>query len=325
MVAGVPTGIRENNVLYIADQEDSSYTKHRVSAYDNPRFTESDEKYAAEQYGGKESDDYTHLVLGLHGAPIFALFDRNMMEISNYPVYKISLDGIKLKENLEEYIQRLSVFPSLKSDKLDVIMGIDLGYTEPTAIVIMYQDTLGRLRFHGRIQLNKVSYTIQDRLIDLLDSKFRPSIIGIDEGSAGKAVVQRLQEAEDFLHKDYKTRMIPINFSSSIVLGHDLDGEEIKSKTKPFSVSVLQEYTNNHKIIYTSTDLELVTELERMTYSKNPSGDISYKTLTTRGGKQGEDHFTSALLCASLAYYLANEELVAVRKPVKLFSSRWVF
>lgn len=323
IVAGVPTGMRENNVLYTADMEDSTYTKHRVAAYDNPRFTEKDESHALEQYGGKESDDFTHLVLGEHGSPLFALFDRNLFEISNYPVYKLVLDGIQLKENLGEYTTKLATFPITPKNR-NVIMGIDLGYTEPTAIIILYQDDTGRLKFHGRIQMNKVSYSVQEKLIDLLDTKFKPSIISIDEGSAGKAVIQRLQEGDEFQHKNYKKKIMPINFSSTISLGFDSDGTELKNKAKPLSVSVLQEYSNNHKLVYTSTDLEFISELERMTYSKNPGGDISYKTLTPKGGKKGEDHFTSALLCATLAYYLENESLTPSRRTVKLFSSRWL-
>ena len=69
---------------------------------------------------------------------------------------------------------------------------------------------------------------------------------------------------------------------------------------------------------------DLIAELERMTYSKSVSGDIQYKTLTPKGGKRGEDHFTSALLCAGVAYYLQNETLIANKKPVKLFSARWL-
>jgi hypothetical protein len=61
-----------------------------------------------------------------------------------------------------------------------------------------------------------------------------------------------------------------------------------------------------------------------MTYSKNPSGDISYKTLTPKGGQRGDDHFTSALLCAGMAYYVENESLTQVKKPVKLYVGEWV-
>jgi hypothetical protein len=157
----------------------------------------------------------------------------------------------------------------------------------------------------------------------MLDTKFNPSLIGIDEGS-NKAIVQRLQESEDFSHKNYKKRVVPINFSTSLVIGENSDGEEIKSRTKPFSVSVLQDYSNSHRIVYSSTDPEMMVELERMTYTKNPNGDIVYRTLTPLGGKRGADHFTSALLCGCLAYYLEHESFIPKRKPKKLFGARWI-
>lgn len=203
-------------------------------------------------------------------------------------------------------------------------MGIDLGYTEPTAILIMYLDDHNRIRFHGKIQLTKVSYPIQEKIIDLLDSKFDPLFIGMDRGGVGVPIVQKLQDSYEYAHKNYKKKLIGIDFSSMTVTGIDADGEEIKMRTKPFAVQVLQDYSNNHKVVYSSTDLELVTELERMTYTKNPTGEISYRTLTMLGGKRGEDHFTSALLCATLSYYLNNEYIVLNQKKRKLMGFSWL-
>jgi hypothetical protein len=323
IVSGVPNGLREKNPGYHCDQENSSYTKHSISAFQNPRFSEDDRLRAVEQYGGEDSEDFIHLVLGGWGKPVFALFDRTLMEISDYPIYKLVLDGMLYHDNIVEYINRLSIFPGLPDRDADCIIGIDLGYTDPTAIVIMYLDRLGRLKFHGRIRLNKVNYFIQERIIDWLDTKFKPVIIGIDEGSAGKAVIPRLQEHEDYLHKNFAKRIIAVNFSSNTIIGTNSSGEEIKSKTKPLSVSILQDYSNNHKIVYTSKDLEMVTELERMTYTKTPTGEIVYRTLTERGGKKGEDHFTSALLCGTLAYYLTLETLNLHGQQKRLFSPRW--
>lgn len=323
MVSGVPNGMREKNVLYHCDQENSMYTKHRINSFRNPRFSEKDNEMAKQQYGGDDSEDYKHFVLGLHGTPVFALFDRTLMEIQSYPVYKLVIDGTQHSEHIDEYLIKMAGLPSLPSESKESFIGIDLGYTEPTAIFIMYKDSHGRLKFHAKIQLTKVSYTIQDRIIDILDTRFKPLIIGIDEGSAGKAVIQRLQESEDFVMKNFKKRMIPINFSSTVSLGYDSDGNEIKSKTKPFSISILQDYSTNHKLIFSYTDIETVTELERMTYSKNPSGDIIYRTLTPKGGKKGDDHFTSALLCITLAYYLQNEQFTPYKKSTKMAAPRW--
>src|SRR3989304_2364478 len=278
IVSGVPTGVREKNVLFTADQEDPSYTKHRATAFDNPRFMESDHQHA-----------------------------------------------IELKDNIANYIPKLAMFPLMGNERKGIVLfGVDLGYTDPTAITIMYEDINGRLKFHGRVQLNKVSYNLQDKIIDYLDSKFDPSIIAIDQGSSGIAVIQRMQEADEYLHKNYAKRIIPINFSAFIDHGVDQDGKELKTRVRPFSVSVLQEYSNSHRIVYTSTDMELISELERMTYTKSPSGEISYKTLTPRGGKRGEDHFTSSLLCASLAYYLEKDFTNYKKRVKKLAAPRWI-
>jgi hypothetical protein len=324
IVAGVPTGLREGNVLYMADVDNDAYTKHRVAAHNNPRVTPEDIARFVLQYGGEDTDDFMHYVLGVHGKPIFSLFDRNLLKIEPYPVIKLDIDGIKLSDNLDEIITKLSAFPKVTNREYGVLMGIDLGYTEPTAIIIAYIDSNDRIKFHGRIKLSKVSYPLQEKIIDLLDTKFSPMLIGIDEGNAGKSVRQHLLQDKDYIHKNYDKRIIQIDFSSSLVIGIGSDGEEIKSKTKPFTVSVLQDYSNSHKLIYSTTDLDMISELERMTYSKSVNGDITYRTLTDRGGKKGEDHFTSALLCCIGAYHLTNG-MVFERERKPLMRPAWIW
>ena len=322
IVSGVPTGMRENNVLYATDIEIDSYAKHRASAYDNPRITEKDIEKAKEQYGGEDSEDFVHYVLGQHGRPVFSLFDRSLFRVETYPVYQLNIDGLK-SDDIGELMSKIETFPSINAQNYGVVMGIDLGYTEPTAIIIQYIDDKDRLRFHGRIRLTKVSYPLQERIIDFLDTRFNPGIIGVDEGNAGMSVIQNLMEHQDFAHKNYKQRLYPVNFSSSVSLGINSDGIENKVKAKPFFVSVLQEMSNSHRIIYSSTDTDMITELERMTYSKNPNGDISYKTMTVGGGKKGEDHFTSALLCGVGAFHMTREFIKAAPK-LKLLRARWI-
>jgi hypothetical protein len=322
IVSGVPTGLREKNVLYTVDMEVDSYSKHRASAYDNPRITEQDIKKAIEQYGGEDTDDFIHYVLGQHGKPVFSLFDRSLLKIENYPVYKLSIDGLKT-EDLLEIKTKLDLFPKVTESNYGILFGIDLGYTEPTAISVFYIDEKDRIKFHGRIKLSKVSYPLQEKIIDILDSRFKPIIIGVDRGNAGISVIQNLQEHTDYVHKNYRERLYPIEFSSSISLGIDLDGNENKVKAKPFFVSVLQEMANNHRVIFSTTDPEMITELERMTYTKSPSGDITYKTVTERGGKRGDDHFTSALLCGVGAFHMTRE-FSRITPKIRLVRARWI-
>lgn len=322
IICGVPTGLREKNVLYNADQEAENYSKHRVSAFDNPRVKEQDIQNFREQYGGEDNEDFIHYVLGQHGKPVFALFDRALFRIEEYPVLKLDIDGLKIDNPTEMFI-RIETFPAITQKNYGVVIGIDLGYTEPTAINILYLDGSDRLRFHGRIRLSKVSYPLQEKIIDILNNKFNPLVIGMDEGQAGKSVRQHLIEEPEYKNRVYKDKLISIDFSSSLVVGITTDGDEIKSKTKPFTVSLLQDFTNSHRLIFSHTDPDMIVELERMTYTKNPNGDISYKTMTERGGSRGEDHFTSALLCGVAAYYFARE--FSLQRPKsKLIRSSWI-
>ncbi len=262
-----------------------------------------------------------HNCLGQHGQPVFALFDRNLFKIEQYPVIRLEIDGTK--DTPVEMFTKIETFPSMGEKNYGIILGIDLGYTEPTAINILYLDGNDKIRFHGRIRATKVSYPIQEKIIDILMNRFKPFIIGVDEGQAGKSVRQHLLEEPQYQNNIYKEILMPIDFSSWTSMGTDQDGNEIKMKTKPFTVSLLQDYTNNHKIIYSHTDPDMIVELERMTYTKNPNGDIAYRTLTERGGKRGEDHFTSALLCGVAAYYFAREH--NINKPrVRLARPTWV-
>lgn len=319
-VSGVPTGLRENCVLYMADEGNDEFSHHRTSAHENPRYTEDDEVKNIKQYGGIDSEDYIHLVLGRHGSPTFAVFDRRLMEIDTYPTYRLSLSGIDY--SYSEIISRLALIPALPPHDL-IIMGIDLGYTEPTSIMILYEKN-GIIKEHARINFYKVAYPTQEKLIDYLDTKFgRPEVIGIDTGNE-KGLVQHLLEDETYLHKNYIKRLIPVMFGSWISLGENIEGEEIKTKVKPHSVTLLQQFTNSHRIIYSSTDIELVTELERMTYTKTPIGEVIYKTLTPKGGKRGEDHNTAAMLCAMIAYYMLIEGQLISKPQKPLAKSRWV-
>ncbi len=324
IVSGVPLGMREKNVLYFADMVDDKFTKHRIAAHENPRYSDEDEERNIKQYGGVDSDDYIHFVLGRHGNPVFMVFDRRLMTIMQYPVMRLKINGTELGSDFSEYSRQISFLPAVPEDSKYCVFGIDLGYTDPTAIVILYKTKHDNFRFHCRIRLEKVPYPIQEKIIDYLDTKFNPLCIGIDEGAAGKSTVHHLFEDTEYLHKNYPKKMVAIDFASSIEIGKDADGKEIMERIKPYSVSLTQEYTNNHRIVYSTTDLDMISELERMTYTKSITGQISYRTLTERGGKRAEDHFTSALLCCILAYHQLNE-LVTFRKTKKLFGARWLY
>lgn len=324
IVAGVHSGVRDENVLYFVDQISDSFTKHRHSALENPRYSEKQHQDDIKRYGGVDSDDYIRNVLGLPGRPSYAIFDRSLMSISNYPTFKIVLDGLRLKEDISEYLNHLRMLPPLPDEARDCIIGVDLGYSpDPTAIWVMYKNRSGVFKFHAKIRMNKVSYPLQMKLLDYLDSKYKPLVIGIDEGNTGKSEIQRLKLDPALAHKNYAERVVPVAFKSNIIMGKDAEGEDIKQELKPFIVTVAQEFTNSGRLVYTSTDYDFISELERMTHTKTANGNDVYRTLGIAGGQMGEDHFTSAMLCALMAYYktVEMEEINPSKK--KLYVARF--
>lgn len=326
IVSGVPTGTRDKNVLYFTDQKDTKFNKHRVSAHQNPRYTDDDEIRNLRQYGGAENEDYIHMVLGQHGVPTFALFDRERMLIQDYDVFRATLYGQKIKDD-PMYLPRFyNSLPPMVLGASKVMFGVDLGYTDPTIIIVLYKSKEGQpWRVLCRLRLHQVDYPKQEVIIDTLDSKYKPGILGIDEGSSGKAVIQHLFTDIGYRHKKYKDRLVPIQFRSMIPVGLDEDGKEVEVRAKQFGMQLLQSKTNNHEMAYSWRDETLINELERTTYNKSPSGELVFRTLTPRGGlRHGEDHNVSALLCFVIALYLVEDASQFLwTKKVKLYRTRW--
>lgn len=325
IVSGVPTGMREKNVLYHTDQKDTQFTKHRVSAHQNPRYTEVDEERNIKQLGGKESEDYIHLILGEHGAPVYILFDRARMLIEQYEIFHGTIYGAKLKEDKTLLNRFYSSLPSLPTNIDETMFGVDLGYSEPTVIHILYRPKAKEYwKYLCRITLNQVPYPTQEVILDTLDTLYKPNILGIDEGNIGVSVIQHLISDKEYRTKDFKARIVPIQFRSLVPIGFSEDGEEISVRAKEFSMQLLQTWVNEHKICFSAADETVISELERTTYLKTASGELVFRTVTPRGGlRHGGDHNVSALLCATLAHYLVTEVGVPTTKKVKLYKPTW--
>jgi len=326
IVSGVPTGVREKNVLYIADQKDASFSKHRISALDNPRYSKADDDRNIQQFGGTDSEDYIHLVLGQHGIPSYALFDRDQMLVSNYDTFRGTFYGQKMNDD-PFYLQRLyDSLPPLPTNIDKLMFGIDLGYTDPTIIMVLYKSK-GRnsWRFLARLRLIQVAYPKQEALIDYLDSLYHPGTLGIDEGSSGKAVIQHLMSDPKYRKKNYKKRIVPIGFRSLVPIGIDDDGKKIEVRAKQFGMQLLQGKVSNKELEFTWKDDTVISELERTTYTKTPSGELVFRTITPTGGlRHGQDHNVAALICFVLANYLVDEASQFLwNKRVKLYRPRW--
>lgn len=302
IVAGVPTGMREQNVLWFVDKGTDQYTKHNVAAHENPRYTAEDEQRNLDQFGGKGSQEYLHIVLGEHGSPVFAMFDRSQMLLEDYRYPTITLTKQEHRDSVQAVYLDLSTLPKFPDYAKMTLIGMDCGYTEPTVIVPMYFSS-GRWRILYRLTLYQCKYPVQREIISILTKKLMPNFIGVDEGHGGRAFVQELSEHNQNVFK----LLMPINFSTNVPVGYDDEGKEINVRAKQFGMQRLQQMINGHDIALSKFDEPLISELERTTYSRSPGGAITYKTLTPRGGTRGGDHNLAALLSAVVALYLIEE------------------
>ena len=324
IVAGVPDGRRDSSVLYYVDQKDPLFRSHNLASHRNPRWTADSELRAQEQFGGINSEDYLHMVLGEHGSPVWSVFDRVNMLFADYETHIKELRGEDMKENPQAGYRHIFEIPRIPTNAETVLIGIDLGYTDPTAVLIHYLSN-DKWYQHARLKWVQIPYNDQEKLIASLAEKFNPGLMGIDEGSSGKAVIQHLFNDDKHKNRHFDQIIEPINFASTITIGQDEEGKDIKVRAKAHGVQYLQELTNTHKIVYPRRDEELISELERTTYTKSIQGQLTFKTATLHGGMRGGDHNLAALLSGFLAWYLRNESTFNLQqnKP-RLLRPRWM-
>jgi hypothetical protein len=240
-------------------------------------------------------------------------------------VFKGSLYGQKIKKNPAYLIKYYNSLPALPAHTTQVMFGIDLGYVEPTIILVWYKThSINHWRYLVRTTLKQVDYDKQEKIIDKFDSLYKPDFLGIDEGHSGKALIQHLRNDPQYRHKKFSERIIPIKFRSTIPVGKDEDGDDISVRAKQFGMQLLQSKVNNHNYEFTWKDEAFISELERTTYRRTPSGELVFKTLTVHGGsRHGQDHNLAAFLCGELANYLVYDVGKLQRQREKLYRPRW--
>jgi len=309
-VSGVPNGLREKNVLFECDQLDEKFSRHNVSRLSSTRYTRDQNAFDLKQYGGENGDDYIHLVLGEHGSPAFSVFDRKMMLIEDYPVTVSIMNDITLNQHGGKFNEILNV-PNVPVDIENahnlMIAGIDAGFSnDPTIITIMWRDKVTQVwREFVRVELRRIKYPIQAKIIDWLDSIYRFNMIAVDAGSSGLALCQILQDNDgDFKHKNFTKRLVPVDFQANVVTGYDEDGKEIKERIRKFTIQMLQKWSQNDQIIAFSTqDDAVITELERVGFTRDMLGDPKFFVYSPAGGQKGDDHILASLLTWVYGYY----------------------
>ena len=305
-LSGVPNGLREKNILYEADQLDKKWSRHNVSRLLSPRYTKLQQKSDLKQYGGEEGDDYTHLVIGEHGSPAFSVFDRKLMLIENYEVTLSMMNNLTLEQAGGKFYDVLKAPDLPVNIQPDLIAcGIDAGFSnEPTIITILYRQGGSVWRIFLRYELRRIKYPMQAKIINWLDNIYGFNMITLDAGHSGLALGQMLQDLEEFKNKDYQKRLTLVDFQGGVVTGYEEDGKEKKDRVRKFTIQTLQKWSqNDHIIAFSEQDDEMISELERVGFTRDLLGQPKYFVYSPTGGQRGDDHILASLLTWVYGYY----------------------
>lgn len=341
IVSGVPNGERKDNVLFTCDQLDDKYICFNIAQTMMSWWTPEIEYKRRRQYMAvqEDSEDFKHFVLGQHGVPTFAIFDRVRFMKEDYEVARMVLtqgmfdarkflsDDGSWNYHLEELVSPPPI-PFEYGVKPIVGLGYDVGYSpDPAVFFIMYQDAKsGIWRNLSRVILQRVEYTIQREVLMWLDKIYSFDFIGIDMGGPGKVQYQDLTSdfSSPYIKEfHYAERLYPVEFGGYVpVAVQNSDGEMIEKKdmVKRIAVETISRWVQeSHRFAFSAKDDNLMDELERTKYTRNPQGEPVYKTA--------DDHQFAAFMCAVLAY--ENKFGVPLSGPKldikpKLFKAKWL-
>jgi hypothetical protein len=309
-VSGVPNGLREKNVLFECDQLDEKFSRHAVSRLKSTRYTKQQHETDLKQYGGEQGDDYVHLVLGEHGSPAFSVFDRKLMKIEDYDVHISLLNNVTLEQhsnNFNEVLRAPELSPDIEVNHDLLVAGVDAGFSnDPTIITVLWRHKDTKVwREFLRFELRRIKYPMQANIINWLDTIYRFNMICIDAGSSGLALCQILQDdTGDFKNKNFAKRLIPVDFQASVVTGYDENGGEVKDRVRKFTIQTLQKWSQNDQIlVFSKKDDDIVTELERVGFTRDLVGQPKFFVYSPQGGQKGEDHLLASLLTWVYGYY----------------------
>lgn len=346
IVSGVPNGERKENVLFTCDQLDNSelsdrgkYVSFNISQTMMSWWTPEIELKRRQEYAAtqEDSEDYKHFVLGQHGVPTFAIFDRVRFVKEDYDVQRIILtqqmfedrkDSITGRFRLEDLINVPPLPKGPRGEPAVVGIGYDPGYSpDPAVFFIMYKVQGALWRNPVRIILQRVEYALQREVLMWLDRAYESfDFLGIDMGGVGKVQYQDLTSelsSDRIREHHFSDRLFPVEFGGYMpVAVQTTEGEIIEKKDliKRVAVGAASSWTQEQKIFaFSREDNSLMDELERTKFTRSPSGEPIYRT--------DNDHQFSAMMCAIMAYENKfSTPLRAFRSEIKpkLFKAKWL-
>lgn len=316
MYAGVPSGMQDGNVLFFLDQKSQKFKKYRIPATENPYFTYGDYVEAIKSFGGEDSDDFIHLVLGHHGEAAFSVIPRDKMRFESFEIISSryhsndKLKGIRYQDALKLY----DIPDKYKAKAL--VMAIDTGYTDPTLIQLIGLGADDVWRTLARYRLTRIGFPEQAEIIDWLDNHYRVGDIAIDLGAGGGGIgIMQDLTSPRFNNTKYSQKILGVRFSDYIEFVDPISNDLVKVQAKVHGSQELTKMVTEGEIRFSEIDGEGVSQLERLAYTRRSDGTPQYFILSENGkGKSGDDHIYASYVVFTI--FLALKMAKAPRKKL---------
>lgn len=282
---------------------DPAFEKYHWPSTINPYWTQEqwDEKVIF--YGGDNTPEFQHEVLGEHGSPTFGVFNMDLYadcleEIPEYLYQSVSGQDLQHKDQIPDMLK-------FEPDGGKYIIGCDLGYASDPAEIVIHRLVGDTMRRVYRLHCENVKYPILTRILLYLIKHSDAVMTGIDEGGNGMYVGQELG-IEAPLWWD---RIVMIPFGGSSIIGYDQEAQQdIRTPNKKFMTQLITaainrgewqipgKWNGREKI---SIDTIMENQYTQHQYAFSSSGAVVYS--------KGNDHIIDADRCGFYALWKTKQ------------------
>lgn len=307
-VYSTPNGKRDTQYYQIT--EDETWHVVRWPSWISPDWNEAQEADLEKFYGGKDSPGWQREVAGEHGAPAYGAFNPDMVAraLAALPDYrKINIFGESFAQcdSEEETRYKLSTMLGLEPTQGSFWLGGDLGYTSDPSELLLFEEQEESLVLVLRIHAERLPYPTLAEAVALIDRAYHPVGLGIDRGGNGISVFQDLTMLDKFRDLALVNRLVAYDFGGSLVFGEDVNGQEVKRRTKEAMTMAINEALNVRRLVLPKSDNQIEDQLCSQTYVLTDRGVIYSK---------GNDHIVDAMRCALLRWSMVRQGVYEPKK-----------
>jgi len=315
-VYSYPDGRRDTT--YYRLTKSKRWKLYRWPSWISPLWSREREREKLEQYGGKNTPGWQHMVAGEHGAPSYGAFNLEAFfacqkDIPEYRLVEVPSDLLEgVSDEREAVAQLASVLGSLCGEGgVRYWLGVDAGYTNDPSELGILREVDGALRLVVRIHCERLPYPYLADLIALLDERYRFAGIGIDKGGNGLSVVQELTSREKYAELNLSDRVVGFDFGGSLTVGLSDDGKPVKRWVKEYLTDLINRALTQKRLELPKRDHALEDQITAHTYTLSDRRVVYSK---------GNDHIVDMLRCAlgvravfvELGEITLQEEVVSV-------------